>query len=204
MYVSYLLEKEASMYPGSLRCNNHSLPAQNFASTTPYSDYMGYHQVQSMDNHGQPAGTWGPPYSTQREEWNAYGPGPSGTAATTTHLSGSSPGQISYTSGNYSSLNPAGSGSLPPVDTINTEQLSPLSPRHSSYEWMRKTVQSTSTGMLNEGSLRLKKPLASFFCQHFLPSSPPPQPHPTRKRKEQKHLCHKERVPTPLFIDPEG
>ncbi|XP_060105090.1 homeobox protein CDX-4-like [Heteronotia binoei] len=145
MYVSYLLEKEASMYPGSLRCNNHSLPAQNFASTTPYSDYMGYHQVQSMDNRGQPAGTWAAHYGTQREEWNAYGPGPSSTT-TTTHLSGTSPGQISYTSGHYSSLNPAGSGTLPPVDTINTEQISPHSPRHSSYEWMRKTVQSTSTG----------------------------------------------------------
>uniref|UniRef100_A0ACB8FXZ8 Uncharacterized protein n=1 Tax=Sphaerodactylus townsendi TaxID=933632 RepID=A0ACB8FXZ8_9SAUR len=133
------------MYPGSLRCNNHSLPAQNFASTTPYSDYMGYHQVQNVDSRGQPAGSWGLHYSTPREEWNAYGPGPSSTA-TTTNLSSSSPGQISYTSGNYSTLNPAGLGALPPVDTINTEQISPHSPRHSSYEWMRKTVQSTSTG----------------------------------------------------------
>ncbi|XP_077164477.1 homeobox protein CDX-4 isoform X2 [Paroedura picta] len=99
-----------------------------------------------MDNRGQPAGTWGPHYGTQREEWDAYGPGPSGTAtATAMHLNGSSPGQT-YTSGNYSSLNPDGSGNLPPVDTINTEQLSPHSPRHGSYEWMRKTVQSTSTG----------------------------------------------------------
>ncbi|XP_054852431.1 homeobox protein CDX-1-like [Eublepharis macularius] len=147
MYVSYLLEKEASMYPGSLRCNSHNLPVQNFASTTPYSDYMGYHQVQSTtDNRGQPAGSWGPPYGLQREDWNAYhGPGPSSTA-TPTPMSGSSPGQISYTSGNYSSLNPGGSGALPPVDTINTEQISPHSPRHSSYEWMRKTAQSTSTG----------------------------------------------------------
>ncbi|KAL8181177.1 UNVERIFIED_CONTAM: hypothetical protein K2H54_049108 [Gekko kuhli] len=107
---------------------------------------MGYHQVQSVDNRGQPTGAWGPHYGTPREEWNAYGPGPSSTAATTTHLSGSPPGQISYSSGNYSALNPAGSGtSLPPVDTINTEQISPHSPRHGSYEWMRKTVQSTST-----------------------------------------------------------
>uniref|UniRef100_A0A8D0H635 Homeobox domain-containing protein n=1 Tax=Sphenodon punctatus TaxID=8508 RepID=A0A8D0H635_SPHPU len=147
MYVSYLLDKETSMYPGSVRCNNNNnnLPAQNFVSAAPYSDYMGYHHVPSMDNHGQPSGTWGSQYGPQREDWNTYGPGPSSTV-TAAQMNGSSPGQVSYNSADYNSLHPAGSGVLPPVDTINTEQISPHSQRHSSYEWMRKTVQSTSTG----------------------------------------------------------
>ncbi|XP_032993889.1 homeobox protein CDX-4 isoform X2 [Lacerta agilis] len=154
MYVSYLLEKEGSMYPGSVRCNssssssnnnNNNLPAQNFASTTPYADYMGYHPMQNMDHRGQPSGAWGVHYGLQREDWNAYGPAPSNTV-TATQMNGSSPGQVSYSSADYNSLNPAGSGALPPVNTINTEQISPHSQRHSSYEWMRKTVQSTSTG----------------------------------------------------------
>ncbi|XP_034638171.1 homeobox protein CDX-1-like [Trachemys scripta elegans] len=147
MYVSYLLDKETSMYPGSVRCsnNNNNLPVQNFVSTPSYSDYMGYHHVPSMDNQGQSSGAWGSHYGTQREDWNTYGPGPSSTV-TAAQINGSSPGQISYSSADYNSLNPAGSGVLPPVGTINTEQISPNSQRHSSYEWMRKTVQSTSTG----------------------------------------------------------
>ncbi|CAM4616220.1 unnamed protein product [Caretta caretta] len=146
MYVSYLLDKETSMYPGSVRCNNNNLPVQNFVSTPSYSDYMGYHHVPSMDNQGQSLGAWGSHYGTQREDWNTYGPGPSSTVSAA-QINGSSPGQISYSSADYNSLNPAGSGVLPPLGTINTEQISPNSQRHSSYEWMRKTVQSTSTGM---------------------------------------------------------
>uniref|UniRef100_A0A670JX87 Homeobox domain-containing protein n=1 Tax=Podarcis muralis TaxID=64176 RepID=A0A670JX87_PODMU len=116
MYVSYLLEKEGSMYPGSVRCNsssssnnnNNNLPAQNFASTTPYADYMGYHPMQNIDHRGQP-GAWGAHYGLQREDWNAYGPAPSNTV-TATQMNGSSPGQVSYSSADYNSLNPAGSG----------------------------------------------------------------------------------------------
>ncbi|KAM9274153.1 homeobox protein CDX-4 [Morus bassanus] len=145
MYVSSLLDKETSMYPGSARCSSNNLPVQNFVSTPPYSDYMGYHHVPTLDTHGQPAGTWGSHYGPQREDWNAYGPGPSSTVAAA-QINGSSPGQVSYSSADYSSLHPAGSGGLPPVETINTQQISPNSQRHSSYEWMRKTVQANTAG----------------------------------------------------------
>ncbi|XP_007438444.2 homeobox protein CDX-4-like [Python bivittatus] len=135
------------MYPGSVRCNSSSnLPAQNFPSATPYADYIGYHHVQSMDNRGQPSGTWGTHYGLPREDWSAYGPGPSSTV-TSTQINRSSPGQVSFTPADYNSLNPAGSMALPSLDAINSEPSSPpLSQRHGSYEWMRKTVQSTSTG----------------------------------------------------------
>uniref|UniRef100_A0A8C5SME9 Homeobox domain-containing protein n=1 Tax=Laticauda laticaudata TaxID=8630 RepID=A0A8C5SME9_LATLA len=147
IFVSYILEKEARMYPGSVRCNGSSnLPAQNFPSATPYADYIGYHHPQSMENRGQPSGTWGAPYGLPREDWSAYGPGTSNTI-TSTQINRSSPGQVSFSSADYSSLNPAGSLTLPSLDTMNSEANSPpLSQRHSSYEWMRKTVQSTSTG----------------------------------------------------------
>uniref|UniRef100_A0A8C9FIX1 Homeobox domain-containing protein n=1 Tax=Pavo cristatus TaxID=9049 RepID=A0A8C9FIX1_PAVCR len=141
MYVSYLLDKETSMYPGPARCSNNNLPVQNFVPAPPYSDYMGYHHVPAPDSHGQPAGAWGPHYGPQREDWNAYGPcpGPSGTAAAA-QLSASSPGQGSYSPAEYGSLHPAAPGGLPPAGTVGTQQVSPTSQRHSSYEWMRKTV----------------------------------------------------------------
>ncbi|NXE65911.1 CDX4 protein, partial [Calcarius ornatus] len=146
MYVSYLLDKDTSMYPGSARCTSNSLPVQNFVSAPAYPDYMGYHPVAALDSHGQPAPAWGSHYGPQREDWSAYGPGPS-SAAPAAHINGSSPGQGSYSSADYSSLHPAAAAApLPPVDTIHAQQISPNSQRHSSYEWMRKTVQSTSTG----------------------------------------------------------
>ncbi|XP_065585858.1 homeobox protein CDX-4-like [Cyrtonyx montezumae] len=148
MYVSSLLDKETSMYPGGpARCSNNNLPVQNFVPAPPYSDYMGYHHVPAPDSHGQPAGAWGPHYGPQREDWNAYGPcpGPSGTAAAA-QLSGSSPGQGSYSPAEYSSLHPAAPGGLPPAGTVSAQQVSPNSQRHSSYEWMRKTVQTNTTG----------------------------------------------------------
>lgn len=149
IYLSYSLEKEARMYPGSVRCNGSShLPAQNFPSSTPYVDYIGYHHPQSMENRGQASGTWGTPYGLPREDWGAYGPGTSSTM-TSTQINRSSPGQVSFSSADYSSLNPAGSLTLPSLDPMNSQANSPpLNQRHSSYEWMRKTAQSTSTGML--------------------------------------------------------
>uniref|UniRef100_A0A8C9FJ67 Homeobox domain-containing protein n=1 Tax=Pavo cristatus TaxID=9049 RepID=A0A8C9FJ67_PAVCR len=163
MYVSYLLDKETSMYPGPARCSNNNLPVQNFVPAPPYSDYMGYHHVPAPDSHGQPAGAWGPHYGPQREDWNAYGPcpGPSGTAAAA-QLSASSPGQGSYSPAEYGSLHPAAPGGLPPAGTVGTQQVSPTSQRHSSYEWMRKTVQSTSTGMRAKGKWR------KFFTQRVV------------------------------------
>ncbi|NXY83176.1 CDX4 protein, partial [Alcedo cyanopectus] len=146
MYVSSLVDKDTSMYPGAAR-GNSNLPVQNFVSTAAYSDYMGYPPVPSLDGHGQPAGTWAAPYGPQREDWNAYGPGPSSTAAAAAaQLNSSSPAQVSYSSADYSSLHPAGSGGLPPVDTLTAQQGSPSSQRHSSYEWMRKTVQANASG----------------------------------------------------------
>uniref|UniRef100_A0A8C3VGB4 Homeobox domain-containing protein n=1 Tax=Catharus ustulatus TaxID=91951 RepID=A0A8C3VGB4_CATUS len=145
MYVSYLLDKDTSMYPGSARCTSNNLPVQNFVSAPAYSDYMGYHPVPALDTHGQAAPAWGSHYGPQREDWSAYGPGPS-SAVPAAHINGSSPGQGSYSSADYSSLHPAAAAPLPPVDTIHAQQISPNSQRHSSYEWMRKTVQSTSTG----------------------------------------------------------
>ncbi|XP_017938727.1 homeobox protein CDX-4 [Manacus vitellinus] len=143
MYVSYLLEQESSMYPGSARCTGSTLPGQGFVSAPPYPEYMGYHPVPALDTHGQPPGPWGSHYGPQREDWNAYGPGPSG--AGTAQLSASSPGPGSYSPAEYSSLQP-GAGGAPPAEPGSAQHCSPSSHRHSSYEWMRKTVQATSTG----------------------------------------------------------
>ncbi|XP_008928009.2 homeobox protein CDX-4 [Manacus vitellinus] len=142
MYVSPLLDKDGSMYPGSARAAN-TLPGQGFVSAPPYPEYMGYHPVPALDTHGQPPGPWGSHYGPQREDWNAYGPGPSG--AGTAQLSASSPGPGSYSPAEYSSLQP-GAGGAPPAEPGSAQHCSPSSHRHSSYEWMRKTVQANTTG----------------------------------------------------------
>ncbi|XP_029463843.1 homeobox protein CDX-4-like [Rhinatrema bivittatum] len=159
MYVSYLVEKESNMYPGSLRCANSGggLPAQNFVPAPAYSDYVGYHPAPGAESnshshhhhhhhhHGQSSAGWGPHYGAPREDWSAYEPGPS--SAVPAPLTGLSPGQVSYSSPDYSSLPPApGSGVMALVDTGSTVQNPPSSQRHHSYEWMRKNVQSTASG----------------------------------------------------------
>ncbi|XP_030065697.1 homeobox protein CDX-4 [Microcaecilia unicolor] len=144
MYVSYLVDKESNMYPGSMRCTNSSLPAQNFVPTPEYSDYAGYHSMPGVDSHGQSSAGWGSHYGMPREDWNTYGPGPSNTAPVP--ITGLSSGQISYSSPDYNSLHPPGSGVMPLVDSVNTVQNPPSSQRHHSYEWMRKNVQSTASG----------------------------------------------------------
>ncbi|TRZ11549.1 hypothetical protein HGM15179_015563 [Zosterops borbonicus] len=140
------------MYPGPARCannntaNNNNLPVQNFVSAPAYPEYLGYHPVPGLDSHGQAAPGWGSHYGAQREDWGAYGPGPS-SAGPAAHINASSPGQGSYSSADYSSLHPAAAAApLPPLETVHAQQISPNGQRHSSYEWMRKTVQSTSTG----------------------------------------------------------
>uniref|UniRef100_A0A8C3P4S1 Homeobox domain-containing protein n=1 Tax=Cyanoderma ruficeps TaxID=181631 RepID=A0A8C3P4S1_9PASS len=166
MYVSYLLDKDTSMYPGSARCTSNNLPVQNFVSAPAYPDYLGYHPVPGLDSHGQAAPAWGSHYGPQREDWSAYGPGPS-SAGPAAHINASSPGQGSYSSADYSSLHPAAAAApLPPVDTIHAQQISPNSQRHSSYEWMRKTVQSTSTG---RRARRFWDEKRGFFCLLWCP-----------------------------------
>ncbi|XP_033905869.1 homeobox protein CDX-1-like [Acipenser ruthenus] len=146
MYVGYLLDKEVGMYhQGPVRRSGINMPAQNFVSTPQYSEYTGYHHVPNMDSHAQSSGTWGSPYATPREDWNAYGLGPSN--ALPTPMSSSSPAQVAYCSPDYNSMHPAGSGVLPPPpENITVGPPSPDSERHHSYDWMRKTVQSSSTG----------------------------------------------------------
>ncbi|NXP28533.1 CDX4 protein, partial [Scytalopus superciliaris] len=144
MYVSSLLDKESSMYPGSARCTSSSLPGQGFVPAPPYPEYMGYHAVPALDTPGQP---WGSHYGPQREDWPALGPGPSGAGAAA-QLGASCPAQGSYSpaQGSYS---PAEYGSLqpgPPPDTLHAQHGSPGTPRHGSFDWVRKTAQANAAG----------------------------------------------------------
>ncbi|MBN3323758.1 CDX1 protein, partial [Atractosteus spatula] len=148
MYVGYLLEKEGSMYhQGPVRRSSINLPAQNFVSTPQYSDYTGYHHVPSMESNPAPSsGPWGPAYGAPREDWCAYGLGP--PSSLPAPMNGSSPGQVSYCPPpDYSSMHPPASGvQLPPPENVAAAMHSPERERRNSYEWMRKTVQSSSTG----------------------------------------------------------
>ncbi|CDQ72363.1 homeobox protein CDX-4 [Oncorhynchus mykiss] len=147
MHVGYLLDKEGSMYhQGPVRRSGINIPPQNFVPTPQYSDFTGYHHVPNMDTHAQSSGAWGAPYGAPREDWGAYSLGPPNTIPTP--MNNSSPGQVSYCSPEYNPMHAPGSAVLqPPPDNISVAQLSPdRERRNSSYQWMNKTVQSSSTG----------------------------------------------------------
>ncbi|XP_061454459.1 homeobox protein CDX-4-like [Rhineura floridana] len=164
------------MYPASLRSNNNHLAAQTFVSTAPYADCMAYHHLPSVENHGQSLGSWGSHYGLQREDWHAYGQGPS-SADTSSQMNGLSPGQVPYSAANYNSPSLAGAAVLPSVDTFNTVHLSPHNQRHSSsYEWMRKTMSANNAGKTrtkekyrvvytDQQRLELEK---EFYCNRYI------------------------------------
>ncbi|NXS10024.1 CDX4 protein, partial [Neodrepanis coruscans] len=131
MYVSSLLDKDSSMFPGPARAANN-VPGQSFVCAPAYPEYMGYQPGPALDPPGQ-AAAWGSHYGPQREDWN-YGPGPSSTG--TAQLSSS------YSPAEFSSLQPGGAPAQPP----SAQHSSPSSHRHSSYEWMRKPGQANTAG----------------------------------------------------------
>ncbi|MBN3297335.1 CDX1 protein, partial [Amia calva] len=138
MYVSYLLDKDTSMYANSGRHPSLNLNPQNYVPAPPqYSDF-GYHHVPGINNdphHGQTTGTWSPAYAPAREDWPTYGPG--------TGPSTSNPGQLSFSPPDFNPVQPPGSGLLPPPMT-SAGQLSPTSQRRNPYEWMRRSAPPTA------------------------------------------------------------
>ncbi|KAJ8383629.1 hypothetical protein AAFF_G00216000 [Aldrovandia affinis] len=156
MYVSYLLDKDTSMYPNSVRHPSLNLNPQNFVPAPPqYTDFTGYHHVPGINandpHHGQ-AGGWNPAYAPPREEWAPYGPG---TGPTT-----SNPGQISFSPPDFSPVQPP--GLLPPPINASVGQLSPNSQRRNPYDWMRRTVPPQTTG----GKTRTKDKYRVVYTDH--------------------------------------
>ncbi|MBN3285994.1 CDX1 protein, partial [Polyodon spathula] len=153
MYVSYLLDKDTSMYSNTVRHPGLNLNHQNFVPAPPqYSDFAGYHHVPGINgdpHHNQPGGTWNPAYAPAREDWHSYGPG----AAT----SSSNPGQISFSPSDFNSVQPPGSGLLPPAINSSVAPLSPNAQRRNPYEWMRRNAPPVSAGdMLQQDALQKK------------------------------------------------
>ncbi|XP_008848698.1 homeobox protein CDX-4 [Nannospalax galili] len=183
MYGSCLLEKEAGMYPGTLRSPGGSstagvgtsggggspLPVSNFAAAPSYPHYLGYPHMPSMNPHGPLLGAWSSPYSPPGEDWSTY-PGPSNTMGTVpmNDMTSNSP---AFGSLDYSNLGPTGggsgsgslpalaSGSLVSIDSGTADTSSPSRSRHSPYAWMRKTVQVT-------GKTRTKEKYRVVYTDH--------------------------------------
>lgn len=138
MYVSYLLEKDTSMYPNSVRHPSLNLN-QNFVTAPPqYPDFTGYHHVPGITNdpHHSQTGTWNPAYPPPREEWTPYGPG--------TGPSTSSTGQLGFSPPEFSSVQAP--GLLPSSLNSSVGQLSPNSQRRNPYDWMRRSAPPTNSG----------------------------------------------------------
>lgn len=128
------------MYPSPVRHPSLNLNPQNYVPGPPqYSDFASYHHVPGINNdlhHGQPAAAWGSPYTPAKEDWHSYG-----TAATP---STASPGQFGFSPPDFNPIQPPGSGLLPPPISSSVPQLSPNAQRRTPYEWMRRSVPSTS------------------------------------------------------------
>ncbi|KAJ1114019.1 hypothetical protein NDU88_002258 [Pleurodeles waltl] len=138
MYVSYLLDKEVGMYPGSVRPHPG---LQGYAGAPQYPDYGGYHHGLNLESTGGPTSgspsAWMSPYSApQREEWNhpAYlNPSPGGSL-------GYSPAAVEYHPG------PPCPGVLP--GHLQQQQDSPDGHRRGqqAYDWMRKPTTPAAGG----------------------------------------------------------
>lgn len=141
MYVGYLLDKDTNMYPSPVRHPGLNLNPQNYVPGPPqYSDFASYHHVPGINNdlhHGQPAAAWGSPYTPAKEDWHSYG-----TPATP---STASPGQFGFSPPDFNPIQPPGSGLLPPPISSSVPQLSPNAQRRTPYEWMRRSIPSTSS-----------------------------------------------------------
>uniref|UniRef100_A0A8C5N3W4 Homeobox domain-containing protein n=1 Tax=Leptobrachium leishanense TaxID=445787 RepID=A0A8C5N3W4_9ANUR len=146
MHVSFFMDQEDNMYSGPRKYSNSSLPMQNALSNVNYSEYMGYHNAQSMDNTGHAPGFWGSHYGFPREEWNGYGPGPSN--ACSSNISGLS-GQMMYESPDYSAGHHPVQGVMP-LDSANMVQISSNNQRHQPFDWMRRTSDPSSTAAANQ------------------------------------------------------
>ncbi|XP_055037116.2 homeobox protein CDX-1b [Misgurnus anguillicaudatus] len=155
MYVSYLLEKDTSMYPNSVRHPSLNLNPQNFVPAPPqYPDFTGYHHVPGITNdpHHSQTGAWNPAYPAPREEWTPYGPG--------TGPSTSSTGQLGFSPPEFSSVQ--GPGLLPSSINTSVGQLSPNSQRRNPYDWMRRSAPPSTSG----GKTRTKDKYRVVYTDH--------------------------------------
>ncbi|XP_037676651.1 homeobox protein CDX-4 [Choloepus didactylus] len=183
MYASCLLEKEAGMYPGTLRSPGGEgssgtggtgdirspFQAFNFGEALAYAHYMGYSHMPSMESPGPSFGGWGSPYSPPREDWSAY-PRLSSTMGVVA-MNNMTPSPAAFGSPDYSNLGypggGSGGGSLPDSaggqlirsDTSTVDASSPSRSRHSPYSWMCKTVQVT-------GKTRTKEKYRVVYTDH--------------------------------------
>ncbi|NXL86763.1 CDX1 protein, partial [Alectura lathami] len=159
MYVGYLLDKDTNMYPSPVRHPSLNLNPQNYVPGPPqYSDFASYHHVPGINNdphHGQPAAAWGSPYTPAKEDWHSYGTATATSAA-------ANPGQFGFSPPDFNPMQPPGSGLLPPPISSSVPQLSPNAQRRTPYEWMRRSIPSTS----NSGKTRTKDKYRVVYTDH--------------------------------------
>ncbi|XP_054831259.1 homeobox protein CDX-1 [Eublepharis macularius] len=158
MYVGYLLDKDTNMYPNPVRHPSLNLSPQNYVPVPPqYPDFASYHHVPGINSdphHGQPAGSWGSPYTPTKEDWHSYGAGAPSSVA--------NPGQLGYSTPDFNPIQPPGSGLLPPSMSGSIPQLSPNAQRRTPFEWMRRNVPTSN----NSGKTRTKDKYRVVYTDH--------------------------------------
>ncbi|XP_043830559.1 homeobox protein CDX-4-like [Dromiciops gliroides] len=168
------------MHPGSQRANGLSatgmgtsmgsngghLPAQTFSPAPAYPHSMSYSPMANLEGHGQWLGSWGPPYGPPREDWAAYGEGPSSSVVepssvqTLAQVLALAPTPAPYGATDYGNLvHPGPSGVLPPENMEFTEPTSNPPSIGGPYAWMSKTLHVS-------GKTRTKEKYRVVYSEH--------------------------------------
>lgn len=146
MYVGYVLDKDAPVYPGPARPPSLGLGTQAYGPPPPlpgppqYPDFTGYSHVEPAP---APPAAWSAPFSAPKDDWAAaYGPGPAAPAASPVPLAFGPPPDFSPV--------PAPPGPGPgllaqPLGGPGAPS-SPGAQRRTPYEWMRRSVAAGGGG----------------------------------------------------------
>ncbi|XP_036596333.1 homeobox protein CDX-4-like [Trichosurus vulpecula] len=187
MWGSCLVKKEGKMHPGSQRATglgsngigtsmgssgggigggSGHLPAQAFSPAPAYPHSMSYSHMANLDGHGQWLGPWGSTYGPPREDWAAYGEGPSSSVVepssvqTLAQVLALAPTPAPYGATDYSNLvHPGPSGVLPPENMEFTEPTSNPPNIGGAYAWMSKTLHVS-------GKTRTKEKYRVVYSEH--------------------------------------
>ncbi|KAM4619990.1 homeobox protein CDX-1b [Polymixia lowei] len=169
MYMSYILEKDSSMYHHQNPVSRHpslNLNPQNFVPTPPqYPDFGSYHHhVPGINNDPHPGqnGGWNPAYPPPpRDDWSTHYGHPGAATAPPT----SNPGAVGPTLGFSPPEFPGQPPALLPASlNPSVGQLSPSSPqRRNPYDWMRRNSVPPSN---SNGKTRTKDKYRVVYTDH--------------------------------------
>lgn len=176
MYLSYVLDKDSSMYHHQNPVSRHpslNISPQNFVPTPPqYSDFAGYHPHHHVpglggnDPHsGHQNGGWSPAYPPPpRDDWSSHYGHPGAAGGGGGGPGAANPGGVGAALGFSPPDFPGQPPLLPASLNPPVGQLSPNSPqRRNPYDWIRR---SSVPPTVTNGKTRTKDKYRVVYTDH--------------------------------------